>query len=149
MQTTHRGAHFNCTYISIPLIIIHISFPLPGAGFTVTQGIPDNTALPNNSLVRADGGNDVSLRCVSGTFSPSAEDFQEIIGLDDTDITSVSGDTFTITEDPGFIRLDTGNLRSGEQGVYTCRILDEGDNLVEVNVGIYSTGFNSGCLQPV
>ena len=121
-----------------------------GAGFYVAEGVPIDT-LPNNGLVRADNGNDVSLRCASGTLSPRAEDSQEIIGLEDTDITSVSSDSFIVDQDSGFIRIITSNLRSDEQGVYTCRILDEENNLVEVNVGIYSNGFNSEyCInQPI
>ena len=117
-----------------------------GAGFYVTVGDTTGT-LPKNSLVRADGRNHVRVICASGTLSPSAENSQTIIGVDDTEITSVSGDSFTANEDPGFIRLDTRNLMSDEQGVYTCRIPDEEDNLVEVNIGIYSNGFNSECLQ--
>ncbi len=35
------------------------------------------------------------------------------------------------------------DLSEQEEGVYTCRMLDENEETVEVNVGIYRNGFIS------
>ncbi len=35
------------------------------------------------------------------------------------------------------------DLSAGEEGVYTCRMLDENGDTVEANVGIYMIGFIS------
>ena len=88
--------------------------------------------------------NTIQLRCISGSTST---DVGEFIGLDETNIMSLSGDPFTVTVspggNPGHINIETNSLNSTDQGVYTCRIPDEKNNKVHVNVGIYLSGFNS------
>ena len=39
------------------------------------------------------------------------------------------------------------DLTADDNGVYTCRIPDESGTIVDVNIGVYATGFNSESCQ--
>ena len=73
----------------------------------------------------------------------------QFIGVDSSVLFPPSGNTA-----PFFVeltnRLTVRNrgdseptITSSDQGVYTCRMPDENEMLVDVNVGIYPYGFNS------
>ena len=69
-----------------------------------------------------------------------------LIGPDGSTVTT--GIIFTIThEQPGELRVENTLsqhiLTASDQGVYTCRIPLQSGAMRDINVGIYSSGFNS------
>ena len=115
--------------------------------FNSGAGIYDssnNVALSNNSLILIESsGSFVQFLCISGSSKPNVGHF---IGLNDSDITWSIMDNFIVARSgPGTLRVRTRSLRNREQGVYTCRILDETGEMVDVNVGLYISG-NAGMI---
>ena len=110
---------------------------ITGAGFHVSAG---QKTLPNNSLIVAGADNRISeFRCLSGSSSP---DVGQLINSQNEDITHDDSDSFLVRKggryDPGLVHVRRiVPLASEEQGVYTCRIPDEGGVTVDVNVGLY------------
>ena len=95
--------------------------------------------------------NTLKLRCHSGSI---LQDVGEFIGLDGIAITPLSSDAFNVSvspnNNPSQVSIDTESLTSADQGIYTCHIPDERNNVnnsVNINVGIYLSGFNSECLH--
>ena len=82
-------------------------------------------------------------------------DVGEFIGLDETALPeTTNGDPFDVLVSPnnihGLVNIETDSLTSDDQGVYTCRIPDESNDIpVDVNIGIYLNGFNSEYLLTV
>ena len=80
--------------------------------------------------------------CVSNSSQPNVG---EITGLDENTLTSGwnvhSGDNI-----PGFIRATNSDFSASDQGIYTCTISDDNDNVMIFNVGLYPTGFNGECM---
>ena len=121
-----------------------------GAGFYVAEGVPENTALPNNGLVMANDESTLRLRCRSGT---TLVDVGEFIGLNETALDGTTN-PFIVkvspSNNPGLMIVRTTSLTSADdQGVYTCRIPDERNNSVDINIGIYLNGFNSESLRGI
>ena len=110
---------------------------ITGAGFHVSAG---QKTLPNNSLIVAGADDRISeFRCLSGSSSP---DVGQLINSQNEDITHDDSDSFLVRKggryDPGLVHVRRiVPLASEEQGVYTCRIPDEGGVTVDVNVGLY------------
>ena len=48
---------------------------------------------------------------------------------------------------PGFIRATTSTFTASDQGIYTCTISDDNDNVMVFNVGLYSTAFSGECIE--
>ena len=134
-----------------------------GAGMFVNAGDSVSTGvLPNNGIVialdlgTATSGNRLVFQCRSGSTNSSVGD---IIGLD--------GNALPIDSSSGGVTTGVLNIRQqspatvtvrnrvgsepaltvAEAGVYTCRIPDESGTIVDVNIGVYATGFNSESCQ--
>ena len=116
----------------------------------------DNTvptgALTNNGIVITTSTNGFLFQCRSGYpvyVDPSLAEFigvnGNIISNENTGGLNVDNNPFSSTVQASVIRVrDTSTpLTAEEEGVYTCRMRDENNNVVEVNVGIYRNGFNS------
>ncbi len=108
-------------------------------------------ALPNNGIVvalstRSSDGVTFAFTCRSGSRTDNS--VHQLIGLN-------GQPRFT----GGALRVDAGlsgitvsnkgrpDLSEQEEGVYTCRMLDENGDTVKANVGIYRNGFNSEWLH--
>ena len=69
-----------------------------------------------------------------------------LVGPDETTITT--GSVFNITHPlPGELRVENrppkNLLTASDQGVYTCRMPLESQEMRDIHVGIYPSGFNS------
>ncbi len=105
-------------------------------------------ALPNNGIVVALSTRTSSLtfafQCRSG--SKSDRSVRQFIGLDGQPRYTGGGLRVGFFHHPSSIAVDNKgrpDLSAGEEGVYTCRMLDENEETVDANVGIYRNGFNS------
>ena len=132
-----------------------------GAGMFVNTGddsVPTGV-LPNNGIVIAldvTSGTRISFQCRSGSINSGVGD---IIGLDGNalsiDSTGAGVTTGGLNARRGspatvFVRNRAANepaLTADENGVYTCRIPDESGTIVDVNIGVYATGFISESCQ--
>ena len=102
--------------------------------------------IPNNDVIVTDNfGQLPHIQCISGSQSANVGQW---ITPSDQDATYQTSDPFDITvgdeNDPGFleISLHPGRFITYEnQGVYTCRILDDKGALVLLHVGIYLPAF--------
>lgn len=115
---------------------------------------PIETGVPNNSLVISrpndhDSPYLMSFRCRSDSREAN---IGEIIGLNGNLFT---GNEFLLVEISAdimrpadvYVRNLRGSefaLTSSQQGVYTCRIPDQSGMIVDISIGIYPNGFNSG-----
>ncbi len=104
--------------------------------------------LPNNGIVVALSTQTQSLtfafQCRSG--SRTDRDVRQLIGLNGQSLGTDGGLVVGFTGQPSAIAVNNQNrpdLSAGEEGVYTCRMLDENGDSVEANVGIYRNTFNS------
>ncbi len=104
--------------------------------------------LPNNGIVVALSTRTSSLtfafQCRSG--SRTDRSVRQFIGLDGQTRGTNGGLGVGFPGQPSAIAVNNAgrpDLLSGEEGVYTCRMLDENGDTVEANVGIYRNGFNS------
>ncbi len=105
-------------------------------------------ALPNNGIVVALSSQPpgqaltFAFQCRSGSRTDNS--FRQLIGLNGEPRGTGGGLGVSL----GLSAIGVNNngrpdLSAGEEGVYTCRMLDENGNTVEANVGIYRNGFNS------
>ncbi len=114
----------------------------------VPSSVPTG-ALTNNGIVVALPSEPLGLnhtfsfQCRSGAVIDSPSD-RQFIGLDGQPCGTSGG--LKVSSIPSVIGVSNqgrGALSAEEEGVYTCRMLDENGATVEVNVGIYRNGFNS------
>ena len=100
----------------------------------------------NNSIIKADSNQRLGeFSCMSGSTQGGVGQF---IGRHGRDITYQFGDPFYVSiggvQNPGLIQVSSyTTLHTSYQGVYTCRIPDETGKLVDINVGLYRSAFNS------
>ncbi len=102
--------------------------------------------LPNNGIVVALSTRNERLtfafQCRSGSMTDNS--VRQFIGLDGQPrSTGGALGVFPGLSAIGVNNQDRPDLSAEEEGVYTCRMLDENGNTVEANVGIYRNGFNS------
>ena len=118
-----------------------------GAGIHVFNGVPKGS-FPNNSLVSVNA-TDTQFRLRLFCRSDSVRDnVGKLIGLDGNPIDSHSNSFFNISHpQPGELSVvnksSFTDLPAGEQGVYTCRIPLQSEEMKEINIGIYPSGFTS------
>ncbi len=102
--------------------------------------------LTNNGIVVALSTRTIDLtfafQCRSGSRTDNL--FRQFIGLSGQPRGIGGG----LVVSPGLSAIGVNNqgrpdLSAEEEGVYTCRMLDENGDTVEANVGIYRNGFNS------
>ncbi len=117
--------------------------------YSVASSVPTG-ALPNNGIVIALSSHPpgqpltFAFQCRSG--SRTDRSVRQFIGLDGQPRSTSGALGVSFTGHPSTIAVNNVNrpdLSAGEEGVYTCRMLDENEDTVEVNVGIYRNGFNS------
>ena len=134
-------------------IHVYIS-PPTGAGMFVNTGdgsVPVGV-LPNNGIVIAQdvtSGNRIRVQCRSGSTDFEVGQFVDLDGTSH----DIPGNTGDFDLQRGGTQRGTlqffnrvGNepaLTSDDNGVYTCRIPDESGTLVDVNIGVYASGFYS------
>ena len=74
---------------------------------------------------------------------------------DGSDLLNITGDPFEITvgsnSDPGSVVIETPAvnipLSQSDEGVYTCIIPDEVEEVHYLHIGVYLNGFNSEYFQ--
>ncbi len=106
-------------------------------------------ALPNNGVVialstRTSESLTFAFKCRSG--SRTDRSVRQFIGLDGQPRSTDGGLRVGFPRHPSAIAVNNigrPDLSAGEEGVYTCRMLDENGDTVDANVGIYRNGFNS------
>ncbi len=115
--------------------------------YTEASSVPTG-ALPNNGIIVALSTRTSSLtfafHCRSGSRTDTS--VRQFIGLDGQPRGSGGGLGVSFPPHPSAIAVNNRgrpDLSYGEEGVYTCRMLDENGDTVEANVGIYRNGFNS------
>ncbi len=104
-------------------------------------------ALPNNGIVVAFSTQTsdrltFALQCRSGSRTDNS--VRQFIGLNGQP--RITGGALGVGPGLSAIAVNNQNrpdLSEQEEGVYTCRMLDENGDTVEANVGIYRNGFNS------
>ena len=122
---------------------------ISGAGIYVHAG---HKVLPNNSIIVAGADNRIGdFRCVSGSRRNDVGHFFDTGGME---ATFSHSDSFLVTRgsshSPGMLHVRSFSaLQPRDQGVYTCRIPDENEKLVSVNVGLYLRDFISKFLIQV
>ena len=84
------------------------------------------------------------LNCVSNS---SRSGVGTITGLDGNTLPTGSTGVWKVNypyNRPGAIRLQTtssSSLSAADQGIYTCSIPDSHNNQIDINVGLYPSGF--------
>ncbi len=115
----------------------------------VPSSVPTG-AQPNNGIVVALPSQPLgtsltfAFQCRSG--SRMDRSVRQFIGLDGQSRGTDGGLGVGFTGQPSAIAVNNvglPDLSVQEEGVYTCRMLDENGDTVEANVGIYRNGFNS------
>ncbi len=106
-----------------------------------TGGLPNNGIVVALSTRSADGVT-FAFNCRSGSRTDNS--VRQFIGLNGQPRGNGGGLAVAF----GLSAIGVHNqgrldLSAGEEGVYTCRMLDENGDTVEANVGIYRNGFNS------
>ncbi len=127
---------------SSPAGIGVFAFELPEASSVPIGG------LPNNGIVVALGtrtsGLTFAFQCRSGSLTDTS--VRHFIGLDGQPRSTGGGLVVSFPPHPSAIAVNNVNrpdLSEQEEGVYTCRMLDENGDTVDANVGIYRNEFNS------
>ena len=125
-----------------------ILFFCADAGIHIFRGSPRGNLPLNDGLVVSDdpAGNDYRFRifCRSDSMSRNVGEF---IGLDGNVLSSNS--IFDIANLlPGEVRVENrvgsqSSLTASQEGIYTCRIPLQNGEIREINMGLYSSGFNS------
>ena len=113
--------------------------------------------LPNNGIViaRNSGGDRFNFQCRSGSLVTGVG---QLVDLDENTFNIGNNSGVFIVEQtgtsghPGSVlfrnRVGIENaLTAADEGVYSCRIPDEGGSDVDVNIGVYGNGFNSMSSQ--
>ncbi len=121
-------------------------FEYPEASSVPTGGLSNNGIVVALSTTPPGETITFAFQCRSGAVTDSPTD-RQFIGLDGqprgTSGTLRIGMT---SSQPSVVLVDNreeSDLSAEEEGVYTCRMLDENGDTVEANVGIYRNGFNS------
>ena len=122
-----------------------------GAGIYVRVAATQYVDQPiaNNGLIiaRDIGSETLRFDCVSNS---SQSGVGEVTGRDGTPLMDgaalASGGIWRINNPfsrPGVLRVRANSvLTAGDQGIFTCTIPDDSGNTIDINVGLYSTGFS-------
>ncbi len=108
-----------------------------------TGGLPNNGIIVALSTRSADGVK-FAFNCRSGSRTDTS--VRHFIGLNGQPRGTSGGLAVSFTGQPSVVAVHNQgrpDLSAGEEGVYTCRMLDENGDTVDANVGIYRNGFNS------
>ncbi len=119
-------------------------FEYPEASSVPTGPLTNNGIVVALSTQSADGVT-FAFQCRSGSRTDTS--VRQFIGLDGQP--RGTGGGLGVLFGLSVIAVDNQDrpdLSAGEEGVYTCRMLDENGDTVDANVGIYRNGFNSELL---
>ena len=125
-----------------------ITFFLTGAGIHVFLGAPPAGSQPNNGLVISNdptSGRRFRFTCRSDSLTLHVG---VLIGLDANPVTSSDFIGFEDTDIRGELRVESvvgfeQVLPTDQQGIYTCRIPLQNETEIEINIGVYPSGFTS------
>ena len=130
--------------------VLSLDYVFVGAGIFVFKGSRVRGVQPNNGLVitynpSINGTRRFHFHCRSDSLTVGVG---ELIGLNGHPIIGGSFFGFPTPDNGGELRVEsisgTHNLLTySEQGVYTCRIPLGGDGERDINIGIYTNGFDS------
>ncbi len=118
-------------------------FEYPEISSVPTGGLRNNGIVVALSTRSADGVT-FAFQCRSGSRMDNS--VRQFIGLDGHPRSTGGGLVVSFPGQPSAIvvnNIGRPDLLAGEEGVYTCHMLDENGDTVEANVGIYRNGFNS------
>ena len=103
----------------------------------------EERALPNNSLIIAkESGSILRFDCISNSSQPSVKGW--FTDLNEQNVTRQPFTARTGGGRPGTIQVTKhGILNKRDEGIYTCHIPDANNVQFDVNIGVYSSGFNS------
>ena len=129
-----------------------VIFIFTGAGFHVFNGASTGSQ-PNNGLVvsaNLESGRRIRFFCRSDSLTLNVG---ELIGPDGN---TFSGNDYLAIEPPGNggeLRIENvvGSqqpLPASEQGIYTCRIPLQSGEMVMINIGVYTIGYNCEFVVP-
>ena len=137
----------NTEAISVIAILCKIHFySLTGVGLFSASALGQ---IPNNSILIANSGGRIpQLQCLSGSRVPNVGRWLNPQGSSLSDITE---DPFEITiggdNNPGSVVIETPDvnlsLSQSHEGIYTCIIPDETEEIHYLYIGIYLNGFDS------
>ena len=121
-----------------------------GAGIHVLVGAPPAGSEPNNGLVISNdptSGRRFRFLCRSDSLTFGVG---ELIGLDENPVTDSDFFGFEDPQNGGELRVESivGSeqvLPTDQQGIYTCRIPLQNETEIEINIGVYPSGFTSEC----
>ena len=125
-----------------------ITFFFTGAGIHVFLGAPPAGSQPNNGLVISNdptSGRRFRFTCRSDSLTLHVG---VLIGLDANPVTSSDFIGFEDTDIRGELRVESvvgfeQVLPTDQQGIYTCRIPLQNETEIEINIGVYPSGFTS------
>ena len=86
----------------------------------------------------------IRLVCVSNS---SQSNVGEITGRDGNTLSGSGWNVHSGDNIPGFIRATKNAFTASDQGIYTCTISDDNDNVMVFNVGLYPTAFSGECIE--
>ncbi len=120
-------------------------FEYPEASSVLTGGLPNNGIVVALSSQPPGEPLTFAFQCRSGSRTDTS--VRHFIGLDgQSRVTGGGLGVSFLGGQPSAIavnNLQRPDLSAGEEGVYTCRMLDENGDTVDANIGIYRNGFNS------
>ncbi len=119
-------------------------FEYPEASSVPTGGLPNNGIVVALSSQPPGEPLTFAFQCRSG--SRTDRSVRQLIGLDGQPRSSGGGLWVYFHGQPSAIAVNNQerpDLSAGEEGVYTCRMVDENGDTAEANVGMYRNGFNS------
>ena len=121
-----------------------------GAGFYVGGGVG---CIVNNSILEPSSDGWIpQLLCLSGSSGSAVGQW---IGPDGTILTTIQSDPFDVifgdNNNPGQMTIETPitnpSIMATHEGVYTCMIPNESDDVEYLRVGIYLSGSSGECIN--
>ena len=123
-----------------------------GAGFYIGGGVG---RIVNNSILESSSdGRIPQLLCLSGSSGSAVGQW---IGPDGTILTTIQSDPFDVifgdNNNPGQMIVETPitnpSIMATHEGVYTCMIPNESDDIEYLRIGIYLSGSSGECISNV
>ena len=130
-----------------------VIFIFTGAGFHVFNGA-NKGSQPNNGLAiltNPESGHRIRFFCRSDSLTLNVG---ELIGLDGNTFSGNDYLAFNTPASGGELRIQNtvGSeepLPASEQGIYTCQIPLQSEEIVVINIGVYPIAFNCEFVVPV
>ena len=121
-----------------------------GAGFYVGGGV--GRIFNNSILETSSDGRIPQLLCLSGSSGYAVGQW---IAPDGTILTTIQNDPFDVifgdNNNPGQMMIETSitnpSIMATHEGVYTCMIPNENDDIEYLRIGIYLSGSSGECIN--